>query len=245
MKLGKKDLSLKDGINKEWVITNGLGAICSSSVLGANTRRYHGLLVAPLLPPARRYLAISKLDETIKIGENKYNLYTNICENYISDGYKYLVKFEKKYIPEYTFMVEGVKITKKVCLEYGRNTVVVTYKIENKSHKALLTLTPIINFRDFHGLTTNHEFSLRQKIDKNKVRVEVDGHSDTPIYMYIKDSNYYEHENDTFRDMYYLKEDERGFYPEENLAVPGRFEVEISSNHTKEITFVRIFRRKH
>ena len=54
MKFSKKDLNLKDGIRKEWIITNGLGAICSSTILGANTRRYHGLLVAPLMPPKER-----------------------------------------------------------------------------------------------------------------------------------------------------------------------------------------------
>ena len=76
MKILKKDLDLKSGISKEWVITNGLGALCSSSVLGANTRRYHGLLVAPLLPPAKRYLMISKVDEAIRIDGKNYNLYT-------------------------------------------------------------------------------------------------------------------------------------------------------------------------
>ena len=99
MKFEKKDLNLKDGIRKEWVVTNGLGAICSSTIIGANTRRYHGLLVAPLMQPARRHLFISKLDESIEIGNEKYNLYTNICKNYISEGYKHLESFEKLYVP--------------------------------------------------------------------------------------------------------------------------------------------------
>jgi predicted glycogen debranching enzyme len=77
MKFEKKDLNLKDGIRKEWVVTNGLGALCSSTIIGANTRRYHGLLVAPLMQPARRYLLISKVDESIEIGNEKFNLYTN------------------------------------------------------------------------------------------------------------------------------------------------------------------------
>jgi predicted glycogen debranching enzyme len=222
MKIEKNELDLKNGIRKEWVITNGLGAICSSSVIGANTRRYHGLLVAPLLPPARRHLLISKLDETVKIGEKKYNLYTNICENYVADGFKYLESFEKEYIPIFTYNVAGVKITKKIAMVYGRNTVVVTYKIENNKENVLLTLTPVINFRDFHSLNSGHYYSLRQKINKSKVRVEVDSNASTPIYMYVKDANYIEHENDTFENMYYLKEDERGFYPEENLAVPRK-----------------------
>ena len=109
----------------------------------------------------------------------------------------------------------------------------------------VLTLTPIINFRDFHGLNTSHNFSLKQKIDKSKVRVEVDNNPDTPIYMYVKDSNYIEHYSDLFVNMYYLKEDERGFYPEENLAVSGRFEIELKAGETKEITFIRIIRRKY
>ena len=243
MKLLKKDLELRNGIKKEWVITNGLGAICSSSVLGANTRRYHGLLVAPLLPPARRHLLISKVDESIKIGDENFNLYTNICENYVSDGYKYLTSFEKEYIPIFNYNVNGVKIEKEISLVYGRNTVVVTYKIKNKKKQATFTLTPIINFRDFHNLYSGDSFELKQKIDKAKVRVEVNGNGSTPIYMYVKEANYIEHKNDVFRNMYYLKEEERGFYPQENLAVPGRFEILIEPNEEKEITFVRLFRR--
>ena len=227
MKLEKKDLNLKDGVKKEWILTNGIGGFCSSSVIGANTRRYHGLLVAPLLPPAQRHLLISKLDETLKIGDNKYNLFTNICENYVSDGFKYLQSFEKEYVPEFIYEVQGVKITKNIVMIYGRNIVCVTYKIENVKEDMTFVLTPVINFRDFHGLNTNHTYSLKQKIDKSKVRVEVDGNAITPIYMYIADSEYIEHFDDTFTNMYYLKEDERGFYPEENLSVPGRFEISL------------------
>ena len=239
MKFIKKDLNLKDGIRKEWVITNGLGAICSSTILGANTRRYHGLLVAPLMPPARRHLLISKLDESIQIGNEKFDLYTNICKNYVSHGYKYLEEFEKKYVPIYKYNVNDVKIEKQISMVFERNTVVVTYKIYNKDCETKLTLTPIVNFRDFHGLTSNHYFNLKQKISNNgKVRIEIDGNAGTPIYMCVTDGNYIIHENDTFENMYYLKEEERGFFPEENLSVSGRFEIDIKPNEIKEITFV-------
>ena len=238
MKLEKKDLNLKDGVKKEWILTNGIGGFCSSSVIGANTRRYHGLLVAPLLPPAQRHLLISKLDETLKIGDNKYNLFTNICENYVSDGFKYLQSFEKEYVPEFIYEVQGVKITKNIIMVYGRNIVCVTYKIENVKEDMTFVLTPVINFRDFHGLNTNHTYSLKQKIDKSKVRVEVDGNAITPIYMYIADSEYIEHFDDTFTNMYYLKEDESGFYPEENISVPGRFEINLKKGETKQFTFI-------
>ena len=238
MKILKKDLDLKSGLGKEWVITNGLGALCSSSILGANTRRYHGLLVAPLLPPAKRHLLISKVDESIIIGENNYNLYTNVCENYVSDGYKYLESFEKEYIPIFNYNVNNVKITKKISFVYGKNEVIIYYKVKNINKASKLILTPIVGFRDFHQLHFESSFDLKQKIDKSKVRVEVNGNGSTPIYMYVNGANYIEHYNDTFKNMYYLKEEERGFYPIENLAVPGRFEIYIAPNEEKEITFV-------
>lgn len=238
MKFNKNELELKEGLKKEWVISNGLGGMCSSTILGANTRKYHGLLVAPLSPPARRYVLISKLDENITIGNKNYNLYTNVCKDYISEGYKYLEEFEKVYIPKFTYNLDGVKVEKEISMVYGKNITVVVYKIKNGKEPAKLKLAPIVNFRDFHSMSTNHEFQLVQKIDKSKVRVEVDGNGSEPIYMYVDGATYIEHHNDTFRNMYYLKEEERGFYPEENLAVAGRFEIDIMPNEEKVITFV-------
>lgn len=55
MEFTKEDLNLENGLEKEWLITNGIGGYSSSTIIGANTRKYHGLLVAPLTPPARRF----------------------------------------------------------------------------------------------------------------------------------------------------------------------------------------------
>ena len=238
MKFTKKQIDLKECIQKEWIITNGVGGFASSTVLGTNTRRYHGLLVAPLLPPAQRHVILSKIDESIEIGKEKFDLYTNMCENYVSDGYKYLYSFEKADLPEYTFKINDTKIVKKISMIYGRNTVVVQYKIQNGKLPANLTLAPIVNFRDFHVMTPNHNFELKQEIVKTKVRVEIDKNARTPLYMYVNSGNYIEHYNDTFKNMYYLKEEERGFYPEEDLAVPGRYEIHIEAREKKEITSV-------
>ena len=113
----------KDLIQREWVISNGIGGFASSTVTGANTRKYHGLLVAALTPPARRYLVLSKVDESIELNGKKYPLYTNICDNYISDGYKRIESFEKKYVPKYTYKIENMTIEKTICMQYGKNTV--------------------------------------------------------------------------------------------------------------------------
>lgn len=238
MKINKKKIDLKDCLNKEWIITNGIGGFCSSTVIGANTRRYHGLLVAPLIPPAQRHLLVSKLDEKIEVNGEEYNLYTNVCKNYISDGYKNLDSFEKDYLPVFTYKMKDIKIVKTISMIYGRNTVVVQYSIKNGKFPSKLTLAPVLNFRDFHSMTPNHQFLLKQKIDKNKIRIEIDGNASTPIYTYVNDGQYIMHENDVFKNMYYLKEAERGFDAEEDLIVPGRYEVQIAAKETKEITFV-------
>ena len=72
MKLSRKKVELKDCLQREWILTNGLGGYCSSTVIGTNTSRYHGLLIAPLLPPAQRHLLISKLDESVDVAGEHY-----------------------------------------------------------------------------------------------------------------------------------------------------------------------------
>ncbi len=232
------NVNFEEGIKREWIITNGIGGFASSTMIGANTRRYHGLLIAPLTPPARRHLILSKVDESIEIDGTKYDLYTNVCKNCISQGYKHLKSFEKEYIPIYTYEVEDVIIRKYICMEYGKNTVVIYYQIYNKDHETKLTLTPVINFRDFHAENYNHEFTIKQEEKNRKLKVELDGQAQTPIYMYSTEGKYITHQNDSFRNMFYIEEEKRGFCAEENHAIPGRYEIEIKPNEIKEITFV-------
>lgn len=238
MKFTKEDLNLETGINKEWLITNGIGGFSSSTIIGANTRKYHGLLIVPLNPPANRYLILSKLDESIEIRGKKYDLYTNICESYISHGYKYQEAFEKDNYPTFKYKVAGVEIEKSICMEYNENTVGVYYKIKNGRYKAKLTLAPIVNFRDFHTMNTGHSFHIRQQVNDTKVKLVIDDKSQTPVYMNLSEGAYIPHENDTFHKMFYVEEEKRGFYPEENHAVPGVYEIEIKANEEKEISFV-------
>ena len=238
MEYAKDKMSLEEGIKREWIITNGLGGYCSSTIIGANTRKYHGLLVAPLTPPARRHLILSKLDESIQTDGKKYNLYTNMCKNYISDGYKYLQSFKKDYIPVFEYEVPGINIKKSICMEYRKNTVVLVYEIKNNDKDSILTLAPIMNLRDFHTVTANYEFDLRQNINKNKVKIVINRQSETPIYMNLTNGKYIKHENDKFNNMYYIEEEKRGMAAEENLIVPGRYEIELAPNEEKTITFV-------
>ena len=113
MKLTNEKINLENGLKREWIITNGIGGFASSTVIGANTRKYHGLLIAPLTPPARRYLILSKLDEAIEIENQKYELFTNIGENYISQGYQYLESFEKNMCQFLSIKFKMLKLRKQ------------------------------------------------------------------------------------------------------------------------------------
>ena len=238
MKCNKKELGLEDGLKREWIITNGIGGYSSSTIIGANTRRYHGLLVAPLMPPASRMVILSKLDENIQTNGKSYDLYTNICKNYISDGYKKLESFEKEYIPVFSYKVEDISIKKFICMQYGKNTVVVYYYIKNQNSDTKLTLAPVVNNRDFHSLNKKDYADVKQTIKENKVKLIIDNNSKTPIYMNLSDGKYIKHEDDSFKGMYYLEDEKRGQDAEENHEVPGRYEVELKPNEEKYITFV-------
>ena len=238
MKFTKESLDLETGLTKEWLITNGIGGFASSTIIGANTRKYHGLLIAPLNPPANRYVILSKLDESIEVRGKQYDLYTNVCESYISHGYQYQEEFERDYYPTFKYKVQGIEIEKSICMEYSENTVGIYYKIKNGKYKAKLTLAPIMNFRDFHTMNTGHRFDVKQQMNGTKVKVVIDDKSQTPIYMNLSEGTYIPHENDNFENMFYIEEEKRGFYPEENHVVPGVYEVEIKANEEKEISFV-------
>ena len=236
MKLMLKKLDFKDAVNKEWIITNGLGGFASSTIIGANTRKYHGLLVAPLSPPAQRCMLVSKVDESIEIDGVDYKLYTNMCRNYISEGYKYQISFEKEEVPIFKYLLDGIEIEKSICMEYRKNVSIVLYKIKNSSKKIKLRLTPLLNNRDFHSVSFNKSFFINQTVNNRLVDVVIDN-SNHHIFMNCSEGKYIIKENDSFKNMYYMEEEKRGLASEENHAISGYYEIEINPNEEKYITF--------
>ena len=235
MKYSKEELNLENGLKKEWLVTNGIGGFASSTIIGTNTRKYHGLLVVPIIPPARRRLILSKIDESIIIDKRKYELFTNVGKNYISQGYKYQISFEKSMLPVFQYKVEDVEITKIICMEHFKNTVGVYYKIKNGKKSSKLILTPVMNFRNAHGINKNHIFKVEQKVKGQKLELKID--DGNPIYIKINDGKYIEHHNDTFFNMFYIEEEKRGFEAEENHTVPGRYEIELEPGEEK-VSFI-------
>lgn len=231
-----ENFEFEKALKQDWIVTNGLGGYSSSTILGINTRKYHGLLVAPLNPPENRHLILSKVDESFESGGKEYPIYSNIGKDYISKGYQYLKSFEKEYIPIFTYEVDGAIIKKYICMEYGKNTVCVLYNIKNNEKRTKFKIAPIVNFRDFHTTTPNAEFELKQEIKDTKVKLIIN--NQMPVYMKVSEGKYVEHINDTFRNMYYLEEEKRGQAAEENLSVPGVFEVKLRANEEKFVTFI-------
>jgi len=151
----------------EWLETNGLGGFASSTILGLNTRRYHGLLTAATNPPVGRVLLLSKLEETLVIAGRRYDLASNRYPGAIyPEGYRYLREFRLDPCPTFVFEVEGVVVEKRVFMVQGQNATVVEYDL---SGDAALELRPLIAFRDFHCTThrtdaINPHFETREGV---------------------------------------------------------------------------------
>ena len=236
MVINVKKMNFEEASEKEWVITNGIGGFASSSIIGVNTRKYHGLLVAPFNPPGNRHFLVSKVDESIQIGNNNYIFYTNMCRNNISQGYKFQEEFSKEEIPTFKYNVKGIKIEKSICMEHGKNNTFILYKISNTDQKITLKLTPLLNYRNFHDVSKDREFEIKQSKKNNLVNIQIDGNEHC-IYLNCSDGKYRKIEHDSFKNMFYYEEEKRGLSDEENHAIPGMYEIEILPNEEKYITF--------
>ena len=224
---------------REWLITNGIGGYASSTDIGGmNTRRYHGLLIASLNPPAQRQLILSKVDESIEIHGVNYNIFTNSTSNSVTEGYTFLQEFEKEIIPIYKFQILDTKIEKSICMLHGKNAVIVQYRIQSQNSKSKFRVTPLLNNRDFHSLKKDQNFRFTQKTDGDRAQINFIGNNECKVNMCMKKSTYEPHENDIFYNMYYKTERDRGFDCFENHLVAGTFEIELEPNEIKELTFV-------
>lgn len=258
MKIYKLNLSLRECLDKEWIVTNGIGGFASSTVCFANTRRYHSLLTAPTKKNGVRRVFLSKIDESVVIDKKEYPIYTNMSKDYISDGYNKMEMFEKDIFPKALFKIEtedkqeneeNVYIEKEVFMETGKNTVCIIYTVTTSLRSAILRLTPLVNNRNFHGLNNDdkNEFDKFKQLEvsKNtllnrfgkKIKYTYLG-NDTNInemYLFVSDSKYSIFENNQFKNIEYIREKERGFDYIEDIYIPGMFEVEVPANVTKKI----------
>ena len=135
--------------------TNGLGGYASGAVNGANTRQYHGLLVAALEPPTDRTVVVAKIEERVLIDGQYHNISTNQYPKVVfPDGGKYLKNFDVDPSPTWQFADSDWDLRKNVQMISGSNTTVLTYT-NNGNRPLVLELHPLYAYNDFH--TTFHE----------------------------------------------------------------------------------------
>jgi predicted glycogen debranching enzyme len=175
--LGRDLLSdVNSALSKEWLVTNGLGGYSSSTVLGINTRKYHGLLVAALNPPINRWILLTKLDEELKIGKQTFALGANEFHDVMHPtGYRYLSSFVLDPLPTYKYELEGVTLQKTVFMPYMKNATAVIYKVSNPLEEKLsVHVSPLVNSRHFYSMTDKNalQWDFLQKRLKDSVLIE-------------------------------------------------------------------------
>ncbi|MGE4283621.1 MAG: amylo-alpha-1,6-glucosidase [Clostridia bacterium] len=236
MEFGKGNWkTYEQGIQKEWLLTNGIGGFSSSSVIGANTRRYHGLLVASLKAPVQRHLILSELDESIVIEDKEYHLYTNKTPDYLSKGYLYLQRFIMNPIPTFIYNIQDIFIDKKVCMVYGKNEVVILYRVYSANRKCKLRIAPLVNFRDYHFNSTSKSLHFEQQ-DQQEGVVLTPSCADVDIFIHSNEGKFIKRQGLYYYNMDYTIERERGLYPLEDHYIPGLFEIDIEPGIEKYIT---------
>jgi predicted glycogen debranching enzyme len=137
----------------EWLETNGLGGYCCSTVSGIHTRRYHGLLVASTEPPVGRKVLLSKLDEVVVIGEQRFELGANQYPGAVHPrGYQLLKSFERDLFPVFEFEAGNVKIKKTIAAVHGENTTLILYEVLKAGNPFRLEFLPLCSARDHHNI---------------------------------------------------------------------------------------------
>lgn len=220
--------------SKEWIVTNGLGSYASSTIHGCNTRRYHGLLVASFNPPTDRKVLVSKLDETVHVRDEQFQLGTNDYGDVIHpDGHKYFKSFERDPFPKTTWENEQFSLSKTVFMVYGRNTTVVAYK-NNGKRDLLLELNPMLNYRDYHGLLReNPQTDFYTEPEERYIKIHPD-YGSVPVY--ITHDGEFEPDPTWFKDLFYEKEAYRGLDASEDICSIGTIRIQLKAFKTTYIS---------
>lgn len=233
---------------REWLETNGIGGYASSTVSGANTRRYHALLTAATRPPLGRITMLSKFEETVTIGDKSYELSSNqYCDKVFPEGYRLLKSFRLDPFPVWTYEIDGIEIEKTVFMVHGANTTVCRWSVvsgqrsekEPADHRPpttdhspiTLELKPLLSFCDYHHL--QHEdpnFDLNYEVAENLVTVRP--YASMPPMFLAHNAAGIEKTGFWYRDYEYAIEKERGFDYTEDLFQPFALKFDLKEAAT-------------
>jgi len=230
-------------VEMEWIVTNGLGGYASSTILGINTRKYHGLLIAAFNPPTDRRVLLAKLDEEIEIESKKYSLGSNEFRDCIQpQGYQFLSSFSLTPFPAYKYDVHGIHLLKSIFMPYEKNTTVVFYEVLNSNEsEVLIHVFPLVNSRHFHSVTNKNElaWSFTQETSNQTVIIQPSTQIST-LLLFSSDGQYLMDEGKWIRKMCFRVDKARGDSHLDDVFRPGQFDISIAPKGEKKFYFLAV-----
>lgn len=205
----------------EWLLTNGSGAFAMSSVVGCNTRRYHGRLCATTRPPVGRIMTLNRVGELLFVDNKRefHELSVNQFANtFHPHGERYLRRFELGRTAKWEYEVEGVRLTKELLLVWKRNLIGLRYQVQAEEGRAVeLQLMPFISMRDFHALRQAQGASFHIEAEVWNLRIKEGEHT-----LHLRsEAGQFQQKADWWYGHKYAIETERGQDDTEDLFVPG------------------------
>src|SRR5262249_10495376 len=213
----------------EWLETNGAGGFAMGTVAGANTRRYHGLLVASLRPPVDRHVLLSRLEEVVVEQGAEVALSTAQYPGVLHPaGYRNLIEFRLDPFPTWVFEVGGAHVEKQLFLLQGEDTVVVQYRA---TRRRTLRISPFLAFRDYHSLTHANpalDGTVREERRPAAVTLRTRPYSPLPeLRLQASPGASFAADGLWYRDAQYAEERERGLDFTEDLWRMGTLSLEV------------------
>jgi len=209
---------------REYIETNGKGGYCSSTIVGMNTRRYHGLLVCALNPPVDRHVIVSKVEETLVVNGDKYSLSSNQYPNSIyPDGYKYLREFRQTPFPKFIYEIDNLyRIEKTIFMIHNKNATAIRYVFFPAEGEIEFYVRPMLAFRHFHHLQKSDTQMVKDiNVGTKTVKIHPT-HIDLPLYIY-NNADTFKVKGFWYNNFEYREEAYRGYECHEDLYNPGHF----------------------
>ncbi|MFA4016466.1 MAG: hypothetical protein RUDDFDWM_001576, partial [Candidatus Fervidibacterota bacterium] len=221
---------VEEASRHEWLETNGLGGYASCSIIGANTRRYHGLLIAALEPPTRRMMLLSKLSECVSLKGVEYQLDTNLYHpNTVHPtGYRFINSFELSPFPTVQYAIGDATLRKRIVMPHMLNAVIITYELYGVE-EAILFVRFFVNARDHHHITRSDASWLKEadiRISQKRVVVRL-RHYAPALTISFTHGRFVE-DKDWYYNFRYPIEHERGLEDVEDLFTIGYIQAHIS-----------------
>jgi predicted glycogen debranching enzyme len=227
-------INLNYSLDREIIRTNRGGCYTSTTIIGCNTRKYHGLLVAPQPQlDEQLHVMLSTVHETVIQRGASFNLgISKYPGNYYPRGHKYLEDFDTEPIPKLTYRVGGVLLQKELILDTNRDRVMIRYTLLEAHSPTKIRINPFLAFRGYHQLSKAND-SIDKTCTKVPHGISVQLYPEyTPLFMQLSKKNEFVEKPDWYYTIEYIMERERGYDYQEDLFVPGYFEFDIKKGES-------------